>query len=63
MIFLPILLALEKEKFFQKFAILCLFVKTSPINLAGMGGNGNKEFYREQHVHIANNTRSPSVPG
>jgi hypothetical protein len=47
MLFPPILLAQEKEKFFQKFATLCLFVKTSPINFAGMGGNGNKEFYRE----------------
>jgi hypothetical protein len=47
MLFLPILLASEKEKFLQKFAALCLFVKTSPINLAGMGGNGNREFYRE----------------
>jgi hypothetical protein len=36
------------EKFFQKFATLCLFVRTSPINFAGMGGNGNKEFYREK---------------
>jgi hypothetical protein len=48
MLFPPILLAKEKEKLFQKFfAALCLFVKTSPINFAGMGGNGNKEFYRE----------------
>jgi hypothetical protein len=31
-----------KEKFFQKFATLRLFIKTSPINFAGMGGNGNK---------------------
>jgi hypothetical protein len=35
-LFPPILLALEKEKPFKKFATLCLFVKTSLIN-----------FYRE----------------
>jgi hypothetical protein len=46
MLFPPILLAVEKEKLFQKFATLCLFVKTSPINLAGISGNGNKRFYR-----------------
>jgi hypothetical protein len=47
MFFPPILLALEKEKLFQKFARFCLFVIKSPFNLAGMGGNRNKEFYRE----------------
>jgi hypothetical protein len=61
-LFPPILLALEKEKPFQKFATLCLLVKTSPIHFAGMGGNENKEFYMEQHVHIANNSQSP-LPG
>jgi hypothetical protein len=43
----PILLAWEKKKSFQKFATLCLFVKTSPINFAGMCGHGNIEVYRE----------------
>jgi hypothetical protein len=47
MLFSPILLAEEKERPFQKFAALCLFVKTSPINFAEMSGNGNKEFYME----------------
>jgi hypothetical protein len=58
-LFPPILLAQEKEKVFQKFAMLCLFFKTSPINFAGIGRNGNKEFYRALHVKIANNPRSP----
>jgi hypothetical protein len=59
MLFLPILLDKEKEKFFQKFAALCLFVETSPINFAGMGGNGNRLFTEKQHVQMANNPRSP----
>jgi hypothetical protein len=29
------------------------------INLAGMGGNRNEKFSREQHVQIANNPQSP----
>ncbi len=47
------------EKLFQKFAMLCLFVKTLAMNFAGMGGNGKKEFYRVLHVPIANNPGSP----
>jgi hypothetical protein len=38
---------------------LCLFVKTSPINFAGMGGNGNESFTGKQHVQTAYNPRSP----
>ncbi len=35
------------------------FVEASPINFAGMSGNGNKEFFKgKQHVQIANNLRS-----
>jgi hypothetical protein len=44
-LFPPILLALEKEKHFKKFATLFLFVKTSLINKAATSGNGNRFFY------------------
>jgi hypothetical protein len=37
---------------------LSLFIKTSPINFAGMGGKGNESFTGKQHVQIANNRRS-----
>jgi hypothetical protein len=49
MLFPPILLVLafEKDKPCKKFAMLCLFVYTSPINEAVASGNGNEEFYRE----------------
>jgi hypothetical protein len=46
-LFPPILLPVEKEKPFKKFATLCLFVKTSLTNKTEASGNGNKEFYRE----------------
>jgi hypothetical protein len=58
MLFPPILLDWEKEKLFQKFATLCLIVKTSPFNLAGMGGNGYKEFYWET---TRSNYKQPSI--
>jgi hypothetical protein len=38
---------------------LCLFVKTSPINLAGMGKNRNESFTGKQHGQIANNPQMP----
>jgi hypothetical protein len=37
-----------------KFTMLCLFLKTTPINYAVACGNGNKEFYRE--TNKSNNT-------
>jgi hypothetical protein len=38
---------------------VCLFVQTSLINLAGMGGNGNRFSTQKLHVQSANSLRSP----
>jgi hypothetical protein len=54
-LFPPILLAVEKVKPFKKFAMVCLFLKTSLINSAVASGNVNKEFYGKRQVHITNN--------
>ncbi len=51
-------IGLGEEEVLSKFAMLCLFVKTSPINFAGMGGNGNKEIYRET---TRSNWKQPSI--
>ncbi len=38
---------------------LCIFVNTSPINIAGASGNGKRYFSQKLQVQIANNSRSP----
>jgi hypothetical protein len=52
-------IALEKEQLFKKFATLCLVVKTSPFNFAGISGNGNKKFYRA--LTLCSNSKQLSI--
>ncbi len=40
------------SSYWPKFATLCQFMETMPIYNAVATGNGNKEFYRKQHVQI-----------
>jgi hypothetical protein len=41
------------------FTPLCLFIQTSPNNLAVASGNGNRFFTQKLHVQVANKLRSP----
>ncbi len=41
------------------FVPLCLFVKTSPVNLAVVSENGNMYFEQKLHVQMENSHRSP----
>jgi hypothetical protein len=43
----------------RKKTVPALPIQTSPINLAGMGGNGNRFSTQKLHVQSVNNLRSP----
>jgi hypothetical protein len=45
--------------YWPKFAALCLFVETSPINYAGKSGKRNRYFIQKLHLQMANSYRWP----
>jgi hypothetical protein len=60
MLFPPILLhGFRGGEALDKFSTLFLFVKTSLIDWALAGENGNKEFCRKRQVQVSNSPRSP----